>query len=524
MRAGMRQAMGWLHTWLGLITGWLLCAIFMTGTLSVFREPITHWMRAEPPLAQSPAPQASLARLAFDYLGQHAMEARLWRIDLPQQGEALRLFWFDADGEQQRVIDPASGALLPLPWGRDTDGGRHFMVFHYSLQAGLTGFWIVGVVSLGMLVALISGVIVHKRIFSDFFTFRPGKGQRSWLDAHNASGVLALPFLFMITLTGLAIFYSSYMPLPLRAAYGADDGAYDRMQAVLTHQAPQPERKPTGQPAPLPPVEALLRQAQALTGSAMSMVMVERPGDSSIVLRMIGREPDGSSSGSIRNERGTVLFDGVTGAVLQLRRPEPDPDPDPDPHMQQSVGHATHSIVEHLHFARFGGWTMRWLYFLSGLAGTVLMATGTVLYLVKRRQKSGGEFGAATARVYRGIEAVNIAAISGCALACIAYFYANRLLPAGLAERASWEVRIFLLAWLAALLHAALRPRTAAWREQWLLGALLCLGLPLLNFCTTGQQLLSYALRGDWQGAGVELTSLGLGMLLLFIARKGQRA
>ena len=55
-----------------------------------------------------------------------------------------------------------------------------------------------GAISLCMLVALVSGVVVNKRIFKDFFTFRRGKGQRSWLAAPNACGVLPLPSLFMI--------------------------------------------------------------------------------------------------------------------------------------------------------------------------------------------------------------------------------------------------------------------------------------------------------------------------------------
>ena len=111
------------------------------------------------------------------------------------------------------------------------------MSFHYTLHGGLPGYWLVGWISMCMLVALISGVVVHKRIFKDFFTFRPGKGQRSWLDAHNATAVLGLPFLFMIGYTGLAFFYSSYMPWPLHAAYGDDAGAYRRYQAEL---APAP--------------------------------------------------------------------------------------------------------------------------------------------------------------------------------------------------------------------------------------------------------------------------------------------
>lgn len=35
---GFRQANAWLHTWVGLLLGWLLYAVFLTGTLSFFRK------------------------------------------------------------------------------------------------------------------------------------------------------------------------------------------------------------------------------------------------------------------------------------------------------------------------------------------------------------------------------------------------------------------------------------------------------------------------------------------------------
>ena len=46
-REGFRQAMSWLHTWAGLILGWLLFAIFLTGTLSFFKNEFNLWMRPE---------------------------------------------------------------------------------------------------------------------------------------------------------------------------------------------------------------------------------------------------------------------------------------------------------------------------------------------------------------------------------------------------------------------------------------------------------------------------------------------
>lgn len=520
MKDSFRQRMAWLHTWCGLACGWLLCAIFLTGTLSVFREPITRWMQAQPALPASTEAivltQAEVLQRAARYLAATAPDASLWGMDMPQhEGDAIHLWQAGSRSPaiRQAAMDPRTGTLLPVPWGRHTEGGRHFMAFHYSLEAGLAGFWVVGAMAMGMLVALVSGVVVHKRIFQDFFTFRPGKGQRSWLDAHNATAVLALPFLFMIVYTGLAIFYTSYVPLPLHAAYGWDDNAFSRFQGELSPETPL-LRPRTGKAAAMHDLAPLLRQARALTGSPASRLIVERPADTSMVIKILGRTPDTGTSRRILNEAGSVTFDGVTGAVLDVKRPDP-----ADAHSAKDI----HRVMEQLHLVGFGGWTMKWLYFFSGLSGTAMMATGTLLFTIKRRKKSEHEFGTFTARVYRGIEALNVAAIAGLCIACIAYLYGNRLIPADLPDRATWEIRIFFYAWLATLLHAMIRPPVRAWMAQLSAGALLCLGLPLLNALSTAEQAWTYASRADWERAGVELTVIGFGLALAFSAWQVRR-
>lgn len=88
------------------------------------------------------------------------------------------------------------------------------------------GRWIVGIATMFMFVAILSGVITHKKIFTDFFTFRPKKGQRSWLDAHNATAVLALPFHLVITFSGLVLLMFMLMPWGIQAIYGGDTNAY----------------------------------------------------------------------------------------------------------------------------------------------------------------------------------------------------------------------------------------------------------------------------------------------------------
>lgn len=517
---GLRQSMAWLHTWCGLTCGWLLGAILLTGTLSVFREPITRWMQARPTVPAAP-PQGVLhakepLAQALGYLAERAPGARFWRIEFPEHsGDALLLVWRTGRATAHAALHPGTGSPLPEPWGRATEGGRHFMSFHYLLHAGMPGYWLVGWVSMCMLVALVSGVVVHRRIFADFFTFRRGKGQRSWFDAHNATAVVTLPFLFMIVYTGLFIFYASYMPWPLKTAYGMGDGAYNRFQAELLHAAAEPpDRLRTGEPAPMAPLGPLLQQAQALTGQPARVVVIEQPGDRHATVRVIGRVRNGDGGRTILNPAGSVAFDGVSGAVLQMQRPEPEA-----PFATEQV----HGVMESLHYARFGGWPMRWMYFVSGLLGTAMVATGTVLFAVKRRHRSGHEFGRVTARVYRGIEALNVAAVAGIALACIGYLYVNRLLPVETPARALWEIRGFLLVWLGSLVHAALRPPRRAWVEQLAASAVLCVALPLLNAATTGQHLLGYALAGDGQRLGVELTTVVLGGALGAAAWRTQR-
>lgn len=515
MKGSFRQSMSWLHTWCGLVCGWLLCAIFLTGTLSVFREPITRWMEARPVVAVegvvAGATDEALSQ-ALVHLNRVAAGARFWRIELPRRsGDAMQLVWRTDRGN----VHPATGAVLPQPWGRATEGGRHFMSFHYMLHLPELGFWVVGLVSMGMLVALVSGVVVHRRIFKDFFTFRPGKGQRSWLDAHNATAVFALPFLFMIVYTGLAVFYTTYMPWPLQAAYGRDDKAYSRFQAELAHDGVAPLRRPrTGSVATPHALAPLLRQAETAMGSPVNTVVVEQPGDRNATVRMIVRADGLSGSRTILNPTGSVAFDGVTGAVLQVQLPAP-----PAAFTSEQV----HAVMESLHIVRFGGWTMKWLYFLSGLLGTAMMATGTILFAVKRRSRNAHEFGAATARMYRIIEGLNVGAVAGICVASIAYLYANRLLPAEMPERAVWEIRAFLLVWLATFPHAMCRPPAKAWAEQLGAGALLCLCLPVVNVATTGQHLLQYLAMDDWQRAGVELVVLIAGLALAGAAWRAHR-
>lgn len=513
MKPTFRQSMSWLHTWGGLWFTWILFAIFLTGTLGVFDDPISHWMREKGKIGEIKAStvesRSQAVTLAQDYLVRQAPRADFWSIGLPNDEEpALRIFWREAEGKpfEQRRLDPHSGTEMQPGSRRETEGGHHFVHMHFEFHAGTAGIWIVGVATVAMLVALVSGIVVHKKIFADFFTFRPGKGQRSWLDGHNALGVLTLPFLFMISYTGLIIFWATYMPAGILTRYAGDKDAFF---AKLT-EGPAP-RLLQSVAAPVPELAPLMLRGEAAIEREAGFVVVTHAGDRSGAVRIFGRfDPDAESDRLVGRNSGSALFDAVTGETIDIQKPNT---------VRGGNVLATQRTMNALHFVRFGGYPVKWLYFLSGMAGAAMLATGAILFTVKRRKKSANEFGSATPRVYCVIETLNVAAIAGLLLACIGYFWINRLLPLDVAERATREIMLFFVLWLLTLLHAALRPSLAAWREQLSAAAVLCLGLPLLNLATTGDWLLAALARGDGTTAGVELTAIACGLIFIAVLR-----
>ncbi|MYM22071.1 PepSY domain-containing protein [Duganella sp. FT135W] len=517
IKGGLRQRMAWLHTWAGLWVCWLAFAIFLTGTLSVFVHPISDWMRPEQAQEISQAPftepldHALQLKHGLRYLAQHAPNSKMWELWPRAGADEFQVFWLNEKGYYADAhLSTATGAAMKEEASavRDTLGGMHFVEFHHALHAGTTGLWIVGLASAAMLVALISGVITHKRIFQDFFTFRPAKGQRSWLDAHNLAGVLALPFLFMIVYSGLAISWSTYMP--------AVSWAQELRTGETAHVREYgPESKPSGRSGALASLDPLVHLAETTFHTPAYAVVVNHPGDAAMTVQVYSTTSPDTQEGNLLSKRGMMKFDGVSGALLETEMPHRAP---------PNGARATMATLDELHRLHFAGSVIRWIYFVAGMAGTAMMATGAILFMVKRRQKSLNEFGSATARVYRAIDALNVASIAGLSLACIGFLWSNRLLPLDLQERHEWEVGAFFLLWLASLLHATMRPVARAWREQLWAGAALCLLLPALNAATTGQHLLGYLAHGDTERAAVELTAAGLGLVLAFAAlRTGQR-
>ncbi|SMH31079.1 PepSY-associated TM helix domain-containing protein [Azospirillum agricola] len=492
MNGSFRLSMTWLHNWGGLVVGWLLFCVFLTGTTAYARHEITRWMQPER-VEAADSPNAAAAAIAT--LSREAPQARRWLIMLPDEREtATQVYVYNRPGVQpgfrRLTLEPADGRPVQA---RATYGGDFLYYFHFDLRIpGVAGRYLVGIAGVALLVALITGFVIHRRVFWDFFAFRPNRSRtRLWMDVHNALGILVLPYHALITVTGLVPLMLLYLPWGLQAAFGDRPAEFN----AAVYAEPMPPAA-SGRAAALAAVEPLLAEAaRRWDGGRPGRVVVDNPGDAAATILVKRTDAD-----RVVITPEAILFDGTTGAVRKV---------------WDGTGGAaaTRAGAYGLHMMRFADAPLRLAMILCGLAGTAMIGTGQVYWIIKRRKReASASFG------LRLADGANLAVMVGLPVAIAAYFWANRLLPAGLAGRETLEVVAFFAAWLLAALHPVLRGVQWAWGEQMAAAALLWIALPVVNALTSHAHLGVTLARGLWGVAGIDLSALAAGALFALLA------
>lgn len=500
MHPRLRQRMAYLHTWAGVLCSAVLLLVFFMGTLSVFDHEIDRWMM---PATRVVAPLAvSFDRLARPHLERLAPEAKQWTMHYPtSRTPTMRLQWITNGEAHSRDVDANTGRLLPQPGSKGGTG--FFFPFHYSFHIKWMdlGYWLLAVVSIAMLALLVSGVIIHHKIFTDFFAFRPAKStQRATLDLHNVSAVLLLPFHFTITLTGLIILVFIFTAPGIALVYGKQAKQVTREAFALVVRAP------AGQPGELASVDAMAAQAKLLWGGGeIRRVTVRNPHDAHASVDFQRRPHD-----QISYDTHMVSFDGISGALLGRS--------DLSPTL------ALQRFFTGLHMLPFDHWWLRWIYFVMGLVSCVMIGTGMLVWVEKRRLRQEKEGRGS----YRTVNAVAVAGSAGVLVATLAMLVSNKLLPEGIAGRALLEQCIFFLVWVGTLIHALMRAWQgrarselgAAWREQAWASAFLAVLAVVLNGVLTGDHLLRTFSQGNMAVAGTDLVLLASAALAGMAARR----
>ena len=545
MYNNFRLSMTWVHTWFGLVLGYVLMICFFFGALSVFDREIDRW--AIPKTRFEPQPMPSFDNLlkpVFEKLEPHPvdMAATAQRVigDLPDPKTMpmASLYAYtthrdpvlaigaefsipnkpkDLSDDHQHVhgwatIDPRTGEAIPDDALKI--GSRWFYPMHYSLNWHWKnlGYWFVGLAALVMLAALVTGIIMHRKIFKEFFTFRPKKRtQRSALDLHNMTGVVALPFHFFFALTGLIIFAGIYLPV----GHTMLKPLHDQHEVLESERTGLPH-EPAGVAAPLASVDAMVAEAKRRWAARdmageVGYLYMDHLGDENGYVSIYRA---GSDRVALVGE--AIHFKASTGEVLREDPP-------------RTVVSEINEFLTGLHLQHFEHWFLRWLYVIGGLLGCACIATGFIFFVEKRKQQHAKT----NSQGVRIVDALAVTAVTGMVIAAIAMLVANRLLPADLPGKGGFEQNVFWSSWVLALVHAAWRSAPVAraafnpaWREQCWVIALLAIAAVALNWMSTGDHLIKTLFTDTYLAvAGVDLSLLAAAFLSIVAARKlGQRA
>ncbi|MET0334566.1 MAG: PepSY-associated TM helix domain-containing protein [Rhizobacter sp.] len=536
MFQNFRLTMAWVHTWFGLVLGFVLMAAFFFGSLSVFDREIDRWAVPATRVAAQGVPSFDtvlrpiLERMQPEPADIAALQGKLsgpvparfdtinyWDIRSSTRDPVTHIYaGYEVPGAKSpdeliyatRMVVGATGQVLEKQPSFIGTGLFYPLHINLTLEWGQLGAWIIGLAAFVMLAALVSGVVMHRKIFRELFTFRPRKALlRSTLDLHNLTGVVALPFHFFFALSGLLIFTGIYFPIAETQLHPLHE-LHERHEEA---DAAVPRRR-AGVAAPLASVDAMVAQAQqhwaarGLSGKVEALVVMH-VGDTNGRVIVVNA-----------NENRVTAFPGSTlyfrASTGEMLRESPGP---------SATGHVL-EYVAGLHLVHFRHWMLRWLYVAGGLLGCVCIATGFIFFVEKRKAQHA-KAGSQGSRI---VDSLATFAVTGMVMAAVTLLVANRALPESLPGRTTIQGLVFWGTWVLSFVHAALRSGTVArslmnpaWREQcWALSAL-AVAAVALNWVTTGDHLIKTVFTDTyWPVAGVDLSLIATALVAAAGARR----
>ncbi|MGH8078992.1 MAG: PepSY domain-containing protein, partial [Lysobacter sp.] len=245
----------------------------------------------------------------------------------------------------------------------------------------------------------------------------------------------------------------------------------------------------------------LVADARARLGQPITWVSVHHPDDTSATISF-----GGDHSRDVAWNFASVFYDANDGKFLHRSGP-------------MKAGYKTYTFIGGMHMAQWGGSALRWLYFVMGIGGCVMIASGMQVWVSKRAKKIA-EAGSASG--YGLVQALNLGVVGGLPLASAAMVISNRLIPADLAARANTEITVFCAVWIAASLYAAVPAvHKRGWGQFFAINAVAFALIPLVNLATApNSHLIATIARGDWTLAAVDMTALALASGFALLARR----
>ncbi|MBL4672150.1 MAG: PepSY domain-containing protein [Arenicella sp.] len=346
------------HSWLGLMVGALMYLVCLSGTLAVYFEEFERW---EQPSAQEYVNyDIDKIDAAFNNLlsnGTTEVTPHMY-VTLPTEGNPRVALvtenegWFlNQDGNiASSTAHPWTSLLTDL-----------HLYLHLPEAWGMILVSAIGAI---LMTLVISGFASHRTLFKDAFKFRVrGSKQLEQTDIHNRLSVWGAPFHLMIGLTG-AFFGFAMVVVYLYAAVYKNNDIEHVTQSVFGE-----EPSLSQDVGEINLAKAFKQMPQLAPNTTPILAIVHDTGTPGQFIEIFSQHPNRL----IYSEN--YVFD-ANGNFLHTKS-----------FSDGEIGKQIIYSMYRLHFGHYGGWWTKVIYFLLGLAITIVSVSGINIWLAKRKYK-----------------------------------------------------------------------------------------------------------------------------------------
>ena len=458
-----------LHSWSGIVLGLLVFIVSFTGCLALFDHELKSWEDpakrlsiAQEPAEIMPSLEAwvdkntqggKVQRVIFRYPDLYRPFFRAF-MSVKHEGEdktqtTHEILWDTHTAEPLLVKEPALSEWI-LDFHRD-------LMWPSTLGGRTVGRSLVGVVGIILMLSIITGIITHTKIIREFFTLRVNRSiHLKWQDMHKVIGLWSLPFSTMIAFTGAFLGLIAILaPLAAVLAFKGDTDAL--LRAVNDESSDA-----SGIQAQMYSVDEVANYNFPNTDRLPSQLTISHWGDKNAEYRVA------YESVKELSRVDTVILNGATGSHIKTT-----------PSSKVSPANRASNTITPLHYATYGGISLKVLYFVLGIFLCIVTATGLMVWVERRLKTKKGK---QNPEYYHKLGRLIIGTTLGFPIASISIFYLDKLYVGSEASRLFYTGITYFSAVAMVIIFAMLRKNDySTVRILFMFTAISCLLLPLIN-------------------------------------------
>jgi uncharacterized iron-regulated membrane protein len=365
----MRRLLITLHKYAGLTVGLLLALTGITGSLLVFDHALDEALAPETVPAPQAGPAAPLQAVVAAARAAVPGQPAPTRINIARQPGSPHVVRFPtpagAPGPVEVSVAPADAKVLAVrQWGVYPMSWLYRL--HYTLLAGTTGKYVVGVAGLFLLFFCLSGLYLwwpRRGQWRRALTVKRGSGSfRLNYDLHKTAGFYLLTVLAVTAFSGVGLVF----PNPVETLVGA---------VLPLQERPRPRSEPRPGALALNVDEAVAHGHAVFPDAELKRVFLPQgpTGSYRLSLNQPG-EPWSAHAVS------TVWVDQYSGEVLAVWDA-----------LDLAAGSTVMAWLFPLHNGDAFGLGGRWLIFIGGWIPALLFGTGLYMWWRKRSLRSAAQ-------------------------------------------------------------------------------------------------------------------------------------